>query len=129
MIFTIIRARFRRWRIKKRFGEIHNKYYRKLRAVEKKGEADIEFLWKQHQVRQIDDYIACIDHRLHFISRLISRKTLLEIRQHKERYRRRKDFRKVLTLTNILFQSDIDKLEMDFIEHTTIRKRTWLLWK
>lgn len=75
--------------VKLQFTHLYLSYKAKLQLVLSKYNAQINNLRKESHHNQIKDLLVCIDFKLHFISPLISEKSIKKINRCKRRYYRR----------------------------------------
>lgn len=129
MLFKRIILYIRRWIKKRRILRLHKKYDLQFKHLKKKKRLTIDTIHDLHRRKQVEDYIACIDFRLYFISQFLSPGTANEVNRYKEKYRRKQDFRKISDLIDVIYLNDVRSIEIKLTNLTREDKRRWVLWK
>jgi hypothetical protein len=117
-----------RW-LKRQFARVHAKYALRFQQVEAQKRSQVDIIWHTYQRSQIKDYVVCIDLRLHFIGSMLKLETIETIHKYKQVYYRKRDFKKIVALAEIVYQSDVESIETELLNLIQTGKRTWILWK
>ncbi|MEM9809421.1 MAG: hypothetical protein AAFY20_24280 [Cyanobacteria bacterium J06639_14] len=129
MCFKQFRIALKNWLIKRKFEKIHAKYALRISRVDAQQKLEVANIWSIYQYDQIKDYIACIDFRLHFIASMLQPKVIEKIHKYKRVYHRKRDFKKIVALTEIVYQSNIENIDAELSKLIQAGKRIWIPWK
>lgn len=117
------------WRRKRGILKIHKKYAFRFKQLEYKRKLALTKVYDLHKRRQVDDYVACINFRLHFISKSLSSATISEVNRYKAKYYRKQDFRKISALNDVVHLDDTKDRETALINLIQEDRKKWVLWK
>lgn len=129
MLCVKVRLYINRWKARRRMSKILKKYGLRFQQAAIERQLNIDAVWNSHNQDKIDDYIACIDFRLYFISRKLSKTTVDKIERYKKKHYSKRDFEKICTLSKIVYRSDINKIDAALNNLIEGDRRRWTLLK
>jgi hypothetical protein len=59
---------------------------------------------------------------------MLKLETIEKIHKYKQIYCRKRDFRKIVALTEIVYQSNVENIEEELLSLIKAGKKAWILW-